>query len=194
MRKDPPDRPEERLASDWIRRMADRDVESLDALYGLYHRRLLSLFSAILKDPREAEEVLQDTFVRAYREAGRFDPDAGTPFAWLATIGRRLAIDRLRRRRARPGFAAVSREQEGNPGHKEVAEDDPSVHQCLEFSWVRECLDDLPDAQRQAIELAFLRGYTHREIAEKLGRPLGTVKSDLNRGLLQLRKVYLEGK
>lgn len=184
---------EDRVAAAWIRKMAQGEVEGLDALYAMYHRQLLSLSRAILTNEPDAEEVLQDTFIRAFREARRYDPESGRPFTWLATIGKRLAIDRLRRRRARPDFAADSREQAGADPDKESGDEDERVRQQLEFNWIRESLGSLPAEQGQAIELAFLQGYTHAEIAEKLGKPLGTVKSDIHRGLIHLRKVYLHG-
>lgn len=182
---------EDRLAASWIRKMEQAEVESLNALYGIYHRPLYSLVFAILRDSFEAEEVLQDTFVRAYRQAGRFNPEVGTPFAWLVTIGKRLAIDRLRRRRARPDFLSDEREHPDNSADKVAGKDETSIHEDLEVSWLQDCLKDLNPARRKAIELAFFGGYTHNEIAQKLKKPLGTVKSDLSRGLVELRKAYL---
>jgi RNA polymerase sigma-70 factor (ECF subfamily) len=184
---------EDRLAAGLIGRMAARDTDALDELYRLYHRPLLSLFSAVLKDAFAAEEVLQDTFVRSYREAHRYDPEAGNPFAWLATIGKRMAIDRLRKRRARPNLTPDKREQPGDPADKDLGNVDSKVHDSLEFRWIQECLQGLSGSQREMIELAFLEGYTHHEISNKLQKPLGTVKSDLRRGLMRLRKAYLEG-
>ncbi len=190
----PPDyTAEDRKAAGWIDQMAGGGMEALDSLYGLYHRPLLGLFGAILKDDFAAEEVLQDTFLRAWNQAGRFDPELGTPFAWLATIGKRMAIDRLRRQRARPAIQPESME------HPEISEDNYSgdarerAHRQLEAQWIRDCFSELTESQQEVVELAFLQGYTHHEIAEKLGKPLGTVKSDLYRGLMHLRKAFLDG-
>jgi len=190
----PPDfTAEERLAATWIERLATSDVDALDALYALYHQPLLGLFRAILKDAFEAEEVLQDTFLRAYRQAGRFNPELGTPFTWLATIGKRLAIDRLRRREVRPEFAMDLMELPVNSEDNPLGNVHGKAHQQLEAHWIRDCLQNLSETQREVIEMAFLHGYTHHEIADRLDRPLGTVKSDLYRGLNQLRKAYLDG-
>lgn len=184
---------EDRLAAAWIARMADREAAALDELYRLYHRPLLSLFSAVLKDAFASEEVLQDTFVRAFRDARRYDPESGTPFAWLATIGKRMAIDRLRKRRSRPRLAADKREHPADLADNNLGNADSNVHESLELRWIRESLKGLSESQREMIELAFLEGYTHHEISNKLQKPLGTVKSDLRRGLMRLRKAYLEG-
>ena len=185
---------EDKLAASWIARMVDQEVDALDALYSLYHLPLLSLFRQILRDEFEAEEVLQDTFVKAYRNAARYNPQLGAPFAWLVTIGKRLAFDQLRKKRARPVLAEENRE------HPALSEDKTSggakaeIHRTMEYRWGRESLAGLSDSQREIIELALLEGYTHHEIANKLDKPLGTVKSDLPRGLMRLRELYLEKK
>ena len=183
---------EDRLAAAWIRKMADREKEALNALYALYHRPVRSLIQAILRDAFEADEVLQDTYIRAYRQADRYDPLLGAPFAWLATIGKRLAIDRLRRRRARPDRRPDKTEQLENLADKGKLDEEESARQNLEIRWVLDCLVDLQASQREAIEMAFFKGYTQTEIAKALGKPVGTVKSDLHRGLMNLRKAYLE--
>ncbi|HSH09599.1 MAG TPA: sigma-70 family RNA polymerase sigma factor [Oceanipulchritudo sp.] len=183
----------DRLAASWIERMAGGDIDALNTLYNTYHRQLLGLFTVILRDTFEAEEVLQDTFIRAYRQADHFNREIGTPFAWLTTIGKRLSIDRLRRRRSRPNLSTDSREHLGQSEDNEFGNVQQQAHQHLEYDWMRDRLGKLTKSQRETIELAFFGGYTHHEIAEKLNRPLGTVKSDLHRGLLQLRKAYLEG-
>lgn len=179
---------EDTLASGWIKRMSEGEVAALDALYRLYHRPMLTIFAGILRDRSDAEEVLQDTFIRAYREASRFNPELGSPFAWLVTIGKRLSIDRLRRRRARPkteNREQVESESDEFDAHKRVQEG-------VEYHWILSKLECLPDRQREAIKMAFLEGYTHHEIAERCKRPLGTVKSDLRRGLGKLREIYGE--
>ena len=182
---------EDRLAVAWIRRMAKGDASALDALYQAYQPALLAFFMTILGDRLDAEEVLQDTFVRAYSHAGRFDSKLGSPFSWLATIGKRLCVDRLRRRQARPDLRpshsqSFSEEQSGLPldhiphekGHSDrIATDD----------WVHTLLSHLPEPQRSAVRMAFLEGQSLQDIARSLQRPLGTIKSDLHRGLMALK-------
>ena len=182
---------EDRLAAGWVGKMAKGEVEALNALYRLYHRPLLAVFERILRDSGAAEEVLQDTFVRAFENADRFNPDLGVAFAWLVTIGKRIAIDRLRRQRARP--AMENWEQPERLGDKIPGGEQKNVHQHLEQQWIHDHLEELPAQKRETLRLVFYSGYTHHEVAELLDRPIGTVKSDLYRGLAQLRKIYLEG-
>lgn len=179
---------EERHASRWLERMAEGQASGLDALYALYHRPLLSFLLSIVQDSGAAEEILQDTFIRAFRSASRFDPQLGTPFSWLATIGKRQAIDWLRRQRCRPEIVGHQTEQPGGFADKSLLDDTTRLHNHIEHTWLREAMGGLAPGQREVIELAFFEGFTHVEIAEALNRPLGTVKSDLRRGLLELKK------
>ncbi|NDV62686.1 sigma-70 family RNA polymerase sigma factor [Puniceicoccales bacterium CK1056] len=183
--------PEDEAASDYLGGMANRDVECLKALYTLYHRPLLSLIHSVMGDSGGAEEILQDVFVRAYRDAGRYDSDLGAPFPWLATIARRMAIDWLRKKQRRPGIVDLEREQPERDADKIFAANENHPHQQMELRLIAEHLERLPEGQGQVLRMAFLQGHTHSEIAQILGKPLGTVKSDLRRGLLQLRKDYL---
>lgn len=184
---------EDTLVATLIERMASGDVAALDTLYHLYHGTFLRLFSSILKDDFEAEEVLQDMFVKLYREAWRYDPKMGAPFSWVVTIGKRMAIDRLRRREKRMQLIGNQMEQDGEMADNDMDHAENPVHQSAELDWIRESLRGLPEPQRKAIELAYFQGFTQQEIADHLGKPLGTIKSELRRGMIQLRKDYLEG-
>jgi RNA polymerase sigma-70 factor (ECF subfamily) len=184
---------EDTLVAALIKRMAGGEVGALDTLYHLYHGTFLRLFRSILQDDFEAEEVLQDMFVKLYRDAWRYDPRMGAPFSWIVTIGKRMAIDRLRRRKNRPELLYNQMEQDGDSADNKLGHDDNSIHNNVELDWIRESLQELPDSQREAIELAFFMGYTHHEISDMLAKPLGTIKSDLRRGMMELRKAYLEG-
>jgi RNA polymerase sigma-70 factor (ECF subfamily) len=183
--------PEDRLAAGFILRMAKADSSGLKAIYGLYQRPLLGFIQRFVHESGGAEEILQDVFVRAYEQAGRYDPEKGTPFVWMATIARRIAIDWIRRHQRRPQFVPNLAEHSREFVDKEISDDTFTVHEKLEARWVLDSIRNLPGDQGKVLELAFLGGYTHQEIAESLGKPLGTIKSDLRRGLLQLKKVYL---
>ena len=139
----------------------------------------------ILGDAHEAEEVIQDVFVQIWDKAATFDPAIAAPFSWALSITRNRSIDRLRARQRRSRLinelqeaAADSAPQEA-PGQTALAED--------ELAAVRAAVGSLPPEQRQAIEMAFFRGLTHLEIAEKLHEPLGTIKARIRRGMLKLR-------
>lgn len=179
---------EDGLAAAWITRMAAGQPDALTALYRLYHRPLLTIFNGILRDREAAEEVLQDTFVKAFYKASSFDSRKATVFAWLVTIGRRLSIDRIRRRRIRPFQGNL--EHPGNLADKLDEGTNQNVHQKTEYSWLHESMEELPDRQQDLIQMAFIEGYTHHEIAELTGLPLGTVKSEIYRGLNKLRENH----
>ena len=180
--------PEDDLAAGWIMRMAMGESDALSALYRLYHRPLLSIFLGILRNREAAEETLQDTFIKAFHKARIFNPSRGTAFAWLVTIGRRLAIDRLRRDRARQHNELPEQSDFTGVNTGETGEE---MKQRLEYDWLAESMQSLTNHQQEIIDMAFYQGYTHIEIAEKLDMPIGTVKSHLYRGLDALRKHYL---
>jgi len=168
--------------------IADGDPQALELFY---HRRgslIYSLLLRMLVNDMEVQEVTQDTFVQIWRRAYRYDPRRSSPMAWTVMIARGLAMDRLRARsRQSANQAAFEREvasievEEINGTHQ--TERDELAATC------RAALHQLPEAQARALQLAFLRGWTHEEIATAASEPLGTVKARIRRGLLALRKA-----
>lgn len=161
------------------------------SLNRLYERRAGALFSMLvrmLNNDGEAEESLQDTFVRIWHRAATFDPARSAPFTWMVMIARGLALSRLRAR----GTALQARSAyESEIASLEIEHIDPSWHppDSELHTACSQALRGLPDEQRRALELAFFRGWTHAEIAEATGEPLGTVKARIRRGLLGLRDL-----
>lgn len=162
------------------------------ALAELYRRRggvLLGVLLRILEDEREAEEVLQDTFVQLWQRAASYDAARSGPFTWMVMIARGLALDRLRRR---------SRQSAAFEGYRlnfERAESGDGLLRALERETsgrLSHALGTLPAEQREAIELAFWRGFTQEEIARSTGTPLGTIKARIRRGMLALRQRLKE--
>lgn len=178
---------EDELAAEYFRGMVSGDGEALEALYNLHKGPLYQFLLGFLGNREAAEEVLQDLFVKAYRGADRYDENLGSAFSYLATMGRRLALDRLRKRGRRVKLVQVGGEQgEGMADQsKDAAE---SVYQRAEMGWMRGYFEELPRRERTVLERSFFGGYSQREIAEELGLPLGTVKSDIKRGLERLRQ------
>jgi RNA polymerase sigma-70 factor (ECF subfamily) len=131
----------------------------------------------ILRDRSEAEDVVQEVFVQVWRQASRFDPERGTPEAWLCTMARTRALDRLRRR--------VSRREEPS----ETAPGESKAPRNEEALAVRKALDGLSSDQRTALELAYYEGLTQSEIAERLGEPLGTIKTRIRTAMIRLKGV-----
>jgi len=160
------------------------DEQAFAELYRRVAAPVFGLVSKVVRNPAQAEEVAQEVFVELWRTASRFDPARGTARAWIMTCAHRRAVDRVRsaERAARRDDLAGRRDQ-GRP-YDEVAE---QVETSLEREHVRRSLDALTDLQREAVVLAYYGGYTHREIAELLGVPSGTVKTRLRDGLLRLR-------
>jgi RNA polymerase sigma-70 factor (ECF subfamily) len=170
-----------------IRRMCDADETALGALYDRWMRPLYSLVFHLLKDADEAEDVVEETFWQAWRKASSYEPSRGAVSTWLLTIGRRRALDRLR---------AKSRRREESMTHtKELADvaspaSDPS--QALESSERRShvlaALQDLPDEQREVLELGYFQGLSQTEIADMTGQPLGTVKTRMRLAMQKLKE------
>lgn len=146
----------------------DRD-RALPELYRRYERRLYGLGLRLLGDRGLAEELVQETFVRVWRTADRFDPDRGTVPTFLFAIARRLAIDLWRRPSSRPFEPEPESEPAGTP--------ETEFDQVLLQVAVRDALDSLTDAHRQVLELSYRSDMTQAEIARQLGISLGTVKS-----------------
>jgi RNA polymerase sigma-70 factor (ECF subfamily) len=153
-----------------------RDPAALAAFYDRYAGFALAVAMRILRDRQEAEEAVQDVFWQIWSGRVRYDPLRGRFRTWVFTIARSRALDQLRRRDpARPAEREASGESVSIPEDGE-----------LQNSFAR-LLDRLNQEQREALVLAFYEGLTHGEIAERLGEPLGTVKSRIRRGLLELR-------
>ena len=166
---------------------ARRDALAFEALYRRHAALMHLLLRRILGETGEAEECLQETFARVWQRAGSYRPSGAGPRAWIVAIGRNAALDRLRRRRARPQTEPleVAPVPQSSPG------DDPaeaSVRAELRRR-VQAALRDLSADQRQALELAYFSGLTQREIAERTRSPLGTVKSRMRLAMHRLREL-----
>lgn len=167
-----------------LQRSAGGDESAFAELYDLVSARVFGLVRRVLRDPAQSEEVAQEVFIDIWRHCARFDADKGSPLAWMLTIAHRKAVDRVR-------SAEASRGRDETYGHAniEVSHDSTSesVVQRLDAERVHEALDTLTEAQRGALELAYLGGYTHTEVATMLGVPLGTAKTRIRDGLIRLR-------
>lgn len=164
-------------AASLIRRLTRGDHAALGEFYDLHAGLVNGLALRILRDRADAEDTVQEVFVQVWQQAARFDPSRGTPQAWLCTMTRTRALDRLRRRASRreePELAQV--------GSTEAPRKEYSLA-------VRSALDALPADQRQPLELAYYEGLTQSEIAERLAQPLGTVKTRIRTAMIRLRGV-----
>lgn len=162
------------------------------AFSGFYRRFAPGLFSMIyevLHDQKEAEDVLQESFVQMWKKSGTYDPDRSAVFTWAAMIARNRAIDRLRSRQRR-GVTLEAAAAETAASAPEFADQaDELLGHSEERTRIRKALTHIPEAQRNAIQLAFFGGLTQSEVSAQLGEPLGTIKARIRRGLIALRDV-----
>lgn len=163
---------------------------ALAELYDRYVRLVFSLAIKVLNDSGNAEEVVQEVFTKVWRGARAFDADRGKFSSWLIGITHHQCIDELRRRRVRP----ISESLAESPQIELASDDDPALAAELAFerTRIRSALERIPAEQRQVIELAFFEGLTHREIADRCGDPLGTVKTRVRLGMQKLRDILEE--
>jgi RNA polymerase sigma-70 factor, ECF subfamily len=164
--------------------VAGGDEPAFAELYRRVAPAVFGLVTRVVRDPAQAEEMTQEVFVELWRTAPRFDPARGAARSWIMTCAHRRAVDRVRSaERAARRDDLVGRRDQGRP-YDEVVE---QVETGLAREHVRRGLDALTNLQREAVVLAYYGGYTHREIAELLGVPSGTVKTRLRDGLIRLR-------
>ncbi|MBI4543205.1 MAG: sigma-70 family RNA polymerase sigma factor [Gemmatimonadetes bacterium] len=173
-----------------VARMASGDDRALGALYDRYGRTAYALALAVVREPADAEEVVVDVFGQAWRTAGSFDAARGGVGAWLCTIARSRALDLVRARARRSRTVDEAARLGGGAFALPVTESpDPAgaVVSGETAGLVRCSLAELQEPQRRVIELAYFEGLTQSEIAERLGEPLGTVKTRTRAALERLR-------
>ena len=179
--------------ADLIGRAAEGNARALEFLYDRYSRVVFSFALRIVGDRQLAEELLQEVFFRAWQQGGAFKASRGTFVTWLLSITHNMAIDEVRKRQRRP---QKSDSEEPETILAAMPDTGASVEDEVWLGALREritgVLDQLPPAQREAIELAYYQGMTQREIAEHLQEPLGTIKTRMRLGIQKLREA-LEG-
>lgn len=177
-----------------VQRMAQGDGSALAELYARHGRVVFSLAVRILSDHGEAEDLTQDVFAIAWRNAARYDASRGAVAAWLLVTTRTRAIDRLRSRRVRPAPAGEDEVRrldaipDAAPSVELAVADREMAHH------VRNALAALPDEQRVALELAYFEGLSQSEIGRRTGTPLGTIKTRIRTGLMRLRQTMEDRK
>lgn len=175
-----------------VARMRTGDERALAALYDRHAPALLGLVMRIVRERSEAEAVLMEAFLQAWRTASLFERDRGTVLGWLTTMARSRAIDHVRASARRERREPVVADPTGALQIVDTSSvADPSEHVESEEtrSTVAAALRTLQPAQRAAIELAFFEGLTHVEVAQRLGQPIGTIKTRIRMGMLKLREL-----
>lgn len=169
--------------------VARGDLAAFEQLYDRYSSTIYALLLRILASPEDAQEVLQETFVKVWTSARMFDALRGSEVAWLISIARSRGIDRLRSRKIRSDRENdAGREISIHAGFVHTATGAEEAILSQERTAVRSALSELPEAQRVALELAYFDGLSQSEIAEKLGEPLGTIKTRMQLGMKKLRE------
>jgi len=167
-----------------IARLASGDRQALEEVYDLYAGEVYAQALMLLRDPLEAQDLVQDAYLAVWRHAGSFDPRRGTVKTWLLSIVRHRALDTLRSARHKCCVVEADDRLLVQPDHVQV---EGEAIRRYERGRLWAALAGLPATQRQAIELAYFGGYQYPEIARILGLPLGTVKSRLRIALQKLR-------
>ncbi|MGA9772062.1 MAG: sigma-70 family RNA polymerase sigma factor [Blastocatellia bacterium] len=175
---------------DWvalIKKVAAGDNAALTSLYDSTSRLVFGLILRIVGERATAEEVLLDVFTQVWRQSGAYDTNRGAPLAWLMTIARSRAIDRLRSGK-HDTHNKESLDVIGDVSATTASPEETTVNSERQ-RLVRSALDSLSPEQREVIELAYYSGLSHSEIAFKLGQPLGTVKTRTRLGMMKLRDM-----
>lgn len=165
-----------------LARVAEADAHAFEALYDRYSGRAYSIAMGMLRDRVRAQEVAQDVFFAIWRGARDFDPARGSARTWILSVAHHKSVDALRRARRNPTV----------PLSETLANDTDVIEAAqarVDAGHVRRALEALSREQRAAIVLAYYGGYTQQEIAQRLGVPLGTIKTRIRDGLIRLRSV-----
>ncbi len=176
-----------REAAELLGKVAHGERAAFSELYDRMSGALFALCISMLEDRAEAEDTLQEVFLIVWSRASQYDPALGKPVSWLMTVARNKCLDKIRSlKRKRTGLQKAEEEiktsQAGERDANVLASRDKRES-------LRRALAQLPENQRQVIELAFIKGFTQTEIAEHLGDPIGTVKARIRRGMLKMRDL-----
>ena len=174
-----------------LSRVAKGDLDSFAQLYDQSSVLLFTLAYRILGNRKEAAQLLQDVYLEVWRKVARYDVGRGTPVAWLVTLTRSRAIDRIRSGASpaiqvgiEPSRSPESLESEGDVPYPPEAKEDSELRLTI-----AKAMAELPAAQREALEMAYYHGLSHTEIAAKLNQPLGTVKTRIKLAMMKLRAL-----
>jgi RNA polymerase sigma-70 factor (ECF subfamily) len=167
-----------------LKRSGRGDEAAFAQLYDATSSRAYGLAVRVVRDPSQAEEVTQEAFLEIWRTASRYDAARGSAMSWVLTLVHRKAVDRVR-----SAEASTRRDTTYHQGSQAVEHDSTAeaAHASMEARRVRQAMESLTEVQREALELAYFKGYTHTEVATMLDLPVGTAKTRIRDGLIRLR-------
>ena len=171
-----------RQLDDLLPAVARGDHDAYAAVYDLASGWVLAVARKVVRDPPQAEEVMQEVLLDVWRTASRFDPKLGSGTAWIMTLAHRRAVDRVRAERSH-----ASRELRTARAVVDYDDVTEAVEASLDRERVKRCLSSLTPLQHECVRLAYYAGYTYSEVAELLKVPPGTVKTRMRDGLIRLR-------
>ena len=174
----------EPMHTELIQRLQKQDRNALSKLYDLYSSALYGVVLRIVQSPELAQQVLQDTFLKVWRNSASYDASKGRLFTWLLNIARNTAIDATR--------TAHFRNQQKTEGTESLVSRPGNDAINPDHLGVREAVDALDEKYRTLIDLVYFKGYTQEEVSEETGIPIGTVKTRLRYAMNELRKVFGE--
>jgi RNA polymerase sigma-70 factor (ECF subfamily) len=160
------------------------DEAAFAKLYDACAARAYGMAVRVVRDPSQAEEVAQEAFLEIWRTASRFDRQRGSAVSWILTLVHRKAVDRVRSAQASTRRDTAYHEGNHKAEHDSTAE---AAESSMEARRVRQAMESLTEVQREALELAYFKGYTHTEVATMLDLPVGTAKTRIRDGLIRLR-------
>jgi RNA polymerase sigma-70 factor (ECF subfamily) len=173
-----------------IKQIGIGDPEALSILYDRYKTIVFSLASKISGSQETAEDITIDVFTQIWENADKYHPEKGTIKGWIASIARYRSIDALRRRKVRFDM----NQHQWSDGQLETLPSNDNPVEALELAVTRRQVSDavnrLSKDQQEALAMAYFKGYTQRQIAEKLSEPLGTIKTRIRLGLQRLRQIF----
>lgn len=173
--------------------IARSQESALSELYDRYNRLVYSLAFNVVGDPAVAEEITQDVFIRIWDHAGVYQSERSKVITWVTSVTRHRSIDVLRSLKVRPEGHSVPWDIKDLEASR-IESDSTNVEHEVEITQkrqlIRRAMSTLPEEQRQALAFAYFQGYSHREIAELTGEPLGTVKTRIRLAMRKLRQIF----
>lgn len=180
------DAQQEAVDLDLMTRVAAGDEQAVGELYDRFGSLVFRMAYQALPTKGEAEDAVQEVFVRLWKTAGRYDPERAALVTWVMLIARRHLVDKLRRSKARVRASSLD---DAQPWKSASTEPEPlKMERDERFAALMKKIDALPELQRTVVTRAYLGGQTLRQIGEELDTPLGTIKSALSRALVRLRE------
>lgn len=165
--------------------LRNREKIAAEALYDMYSSSLYGVILRIVNEETLAEDILQETFVKIWQSFASYSTEKGRLFTWMVNIARNLAIDKIRSK----DFRNQVKNQDIENNVNSIDEQRNTVYK-PELLGIKDMVETLRPEQKSILDLVYFKGYTHVEVADELGIPLGTVKTRLRMGILQLRKHF----